>query len=596
MPLSPLESRLRYEFRNAELLRQALTHRSHSASHNERLEFLGDSVLNCAVAALLFQRFGKLDEGDLSRVRANLVKQQSLYEIAQALNISEGLRLGEGELRSGGFRRPSILADAFEAILGAVFLDGGFEAAQTVIKRLYVPILDHIDPRTLGKDSKTLLQEYLQGHKIALPTYTVVATHGAAHNQQFEVECTVPKLDIKVSGSGASRRAAEQAAAKKALEEVMALTPAMEVKAKRSRGARAAKQHEPEIVPGVKGVQAALDLRTPERSSKSDKERAVRAEAEKVARGEAKAPSQSEAAERMAPAPALAPAMMRAAHVEHKPATRPPDAAAKSDAAVKGEAVAKNEGAEKTEAPPSQKTEGAVKAELVVKTEGESKAEALPSQKVEGSARSAPAGRADGQSKTEALPSQKAEDAARAEPVGRADGESKTEALPSQKAEDAARAEPAGRADGESKTEALPSQKAEDAARAEPAGRADGQSNTEALLSQKAEDAARAEPAGRADGQSNTEAPPSPKAEGAARAEPVAPTEGQSKADAPPPQKAAASGKGEPAKTDSQTKHETSIAPATPALGTPGTAGGEAELVSDVADAARPHATDPDHP
>lgn len=258
MPQSQLESRLRYEFRNAELLRQALTHRSHSATHNERLEFLGDSVLNCAVAALLFQRFSKLDEGDLSRVRANLVKQQSLYEIAQALNISEGLRLGEGELRSGGFRRPSILADAFEAIIGAVFLDGGFDAAQGVIKRLYVPILDHIDPRTLGKDAKTLLQEYLQGHKIALPTYTVVATHGAAHNQQFEVECTVPKLDIKVSGSGASRRAAEQGAAKKALDEVMA-RPMAAAKPKRSKSSRA--KGEPDIVPGVKGVQEALDLR-----------------------------------------------------------------------------------------------------------------------------------------------------------------------------------------------------------------------------------------------------------------------------------------------------------------------------------------------
>ncbi len=279
MPLSQLESRLRYEFRNAELLRQALTHRSHSATHNERLEFLGDSVLNCAVAALLFQRFGKLDEGDLSRVRANLVKQQSLYEIAQALNISDGLRLGEGELRSGGFRRPSILADAFEAIIGAVFLDGGFEAAQGVIKRLYVPILDHIDPRTLGKDAKTLLQEYLQGHKIALPTYTVVATHGAAHNQQFEVECTVPKLDIKVSGSGASRRAAEQAAAKKALDEVTAVAPMLAAKPKRSKSARGAKHVEPEIVPGVKGVQEALDLRSPERKERG---------ANRVAGGEAK--------------------------------------------------------------------------------------------------------------------------------------------------------------------------------------------------------------------------------------------------------------------------------------------------------------------
>ncbi|MCA3776935.1 MAG: ribonuclease III [Burkholderia sp.] len=306
MPLSQLESRLRYEFRNAELLRQALTHRSHSATHNERLEFLGDSVLNCAVAALLFQRFSKLDEGDLSRVRANLVKQQSLYEIAQALNISDGLRLGEGELRSGGFRRPSILADAFEAIIGAVFLDGGFEAAQGVIKRLYIPILDHIDPRTLGKDAKTLLQEYLQGHKIALPTYTVVATHGAAHNQQFEVECTVPKLDVKVSGSGASRRAAEQAAAKKALDEVMAAAPMLAAKPKRSKNARGSKHVEPEIVPGVKGVQEALDLRSPER-----KERAAAREA-RAAAGAAPAATAATGAE-----PAVAPmAAIRAAHVE----------------------------------------------------------------------------------------------------------------------------------------------------------------------------------------------------------------------------------------------------------------------------------------
>ncbi|WP_241293355.1 ribonuclease III [Burkholderia stabilis] len=305
MPLSQLESRLRYEFRNAELLRQALTHRSHSATHNERLEFLGDSVLNCAVAALLFQRFSKLDEGDLSRVRANLVKQQSLYEIAQALNIADGLRLGEGELRSGGFRRPSILADAFEAIIGAVFLDGGFEAAQGVIKRLYIPILDHIDPRTLGKDAKTLLQEYLQGHKIALPTYTVVATHGAAHNQQFEVECTVPKLDVKVSGSGASRRAAEQAAAKKALDEVMAAAPMLAAKPKRSKNARGSKHVEPEIVPGVKGVQEALDLRSPER-----KERAAAREAKVV--GAVPAVTAAAGAE-----PAVAPmAAIRAAHVE----------------------------------------------------------------------------------------------------------------------------------------------------------------------------------------------------------------------------------------------------------------------------------------
>lgn len=273
MSLSSLQSRLGYEFRNAELLRQALTHRSHSATHNERLEFLGDSVLNCAVAALLFVRFGRLDEGDLSRVRANLVKQQSLYEIAQALNVADGLRLGEGELRSGGRRRPSILADALEAIIGAIFMDGGFDAAQALIKRLYEPILDHIDPRTLGKDAKTLLQEYLQGHQIALPAYTVVATSGAAHIQQFEVECAVPKFDVKVSGAGASRRAAEQIAAKKALEEVMARIPKGKSHApqKMTSTATAATQAAETGVAGGnedEGIQGDLDLRSPRRRAR----------------------------------------------------------------------------------------------------------------------------------------------------------------------------------------------------------------------------------------------------------------------------------------------------------------------------------------
>ncbi len=347
---------MRYEFRNAELLRQALTHRSHSSTHNERLEFLGDSVLNCAVAALLFQRFGKLDEGDLSRVRANLVKQQSLYEIAQALNISEGLRLGEGELRSGGFRRPSILADTLEAVLGAVFLDGGFDAAQTVIKRLYVPILDHIDPRTLGKDAKTLLQEYLQGHKIALPTYTVVATHGAAHNQQFEVECTVPKLDVKVSGSGASRRAAEQAAAKKALDEVMAAAPAVVAKSKRSKGARAAKNAEQDIVPGVTGVQAALDLRTPDRKSERGTARgearvAATLEAHADKPGMEKSAAEKPAAERAAPAAVGAPlAVIRAAHVEYSGQDKP-ERAEKSDKAERADKVSVHTGEKPVDKP-----------------------------------------------------------------------------------------------------------------------------------------------------------------------------------------------------------------------------------------------------
>ncbi|WXK44759.1 ribonuclease III [Mycetohabitans endofungorum] len=348
MSLSPLESRLHYEFRNAELLRQAMTHRSHSATHNERLEFLGDSVLNCVVAALLFQRFGKLDEGDLSRVRANLVKQQSLYEIAQALNIAEALRLGEGELRSGGFRRPSILADTFEAVLGAIFLDGGFDAAQTVIKRLYVPILDHIDPRTLGKDAKTLLQEYLQGHKIALPSYAVIATTGAAHNQQFEVECTVPKLEVKVFGTGASRRAAEQAAAKKALEEVMAVAPQLLGKPKRSKSAARAAKRESEGAPSHgTGVQGALDLRL-----KLDRKAEQLGRAERAAHPAERAMQPMERGgnhhERVSSAPSSngvpsAVAMMRAAHADHSVERAPRQAdkgAAASDAPLAKAAAA----------------------------------------------------------------------------------------------------------------------------------------------------------------------------------------------------------------------------------------------------------------
>ena len=223
MNLQLLQKRLGHQFSNPALLQQALTHRSHSISHNERLEFLGDSILNCVVASLLFDSFANINEGDLSRVRANLVKQQTLYEIAQKIELSQFLRLGEGELKSGGFRRPSILADTLEALFGATFLDAGFDAAKAVIQALYQPILDSVDPTTLGKDAKTLLQEFLQSKKIALPQYNVVATHGAAHNQEFEIECLVPKLDIQVFGTGGSRRAGEQAAAKLALETAIAV-------------------------------------------------------------------------------------------------------------------------------------------------------------------------------------------------------------------------------------------------------------------------------------------------------------------------------------------------------------------------------------
>jgi ribonuclease III len=243
--LERLQERLGYRFRSETLLVQALTHRSHGKLHNERLEFLGDSVLNCAIASMLYGRFGRFDEGDLSRLRSNLVKQQALFEIGQALGLGEFLVLGEGERRSGGLRRPSILADTVEAIVGAVFLDADFAQAAGVIEKLYEPVLKSVDPKTLGKDAKTLLQEYLQGRRIPLPVYEVVATHGAAHSQVFEVECSIPKLSVTVSGSGGSRRAAEQAAAKLALESATRMQAAAPRRPKTAgpaiaRGAKAA--------------------------------------------------------------------------------------------------------------------------------------------------------------------------------------------------------------------------------------------------------------------------------------------------------------------------------------------------------------------
>ncbi|MGB6007511.1 ribonuclease III [Castellaniella sp.] len=224
--LDTLQAALDYRYRDQALLEQALTHRSHGMPHNERLEFLGDSVLNFVVSALLFTEHAEMDEGDLSRVRANLVKQSALADIAQKLSLSSYLRLGEGELKSGGFRRPSILADALEAIFGALLLDGGYDQVSRVIEQLYRPILAHIDVRTFGKDPKTLLQEIMQGRGLDLPHYEVVSTRGAAHNQTFDVECSVAQLDIRVQASGASRRAAEQAAAGQVIAAVESLGPA----------------------------------------------------------------------------------------------------------------------------------------------------------------------------------------------------------------------------------------------------------------------------------------------------------------------------------------------------------------------------------
>lgn len=218
MQTDRLERALGHTFSRRELLQQALTHRSYGAPHNERIEFLGDSVLNCVVAAQLYERFPSLREGELSRLRASLVRQETLFIVAQSLALGDYLRLGEGELKSGGFRRPSILADALEALFGAIFLDAGFERAREVIIQLYQPQLAQIDPRQTCKDPKTELQELLQGRHLSLPRYALKTTRGEAHVQEFEVECRIPELDICALGIGGNRRAAEQEAAQRAVQ------------------------------------------------------------------------------------------------------------------------------------------------------------------------------------------------------------------------------------------------------------------------------------------------------------------------------------------------------------------------------------------
>lgn len=213
-----LEKALGYTFSDPGLLQTALTHRSHSTPHNERLEFIGDSVLNCAVALDLYRRFPTLAEGDMSRLRANLVRQETLHQIADSLGLGEYLRLGEGELKSGGHRRPSILADALEAIIGAVQLDAGFDAAAGLVGQLYASRLAEIVPGQQIKDPKTRLQEYLQGRRMALPQYILLDTSGEAHAQNFRVACEISALRLKSEGVGPSRRVAEQMAAERALE------------------------------------------------------------------------------------------------------------------------------------------------------------------------------------------------------------------------------------------------------------------------------------------------------------------------------------------------------------------------------------------
>ena len=210
---------LGHAFRRPELLRQALTHRSFAAEHNERLEFIGDGVLNCAIALMLYRRFPKMSEGELSRMRSALVNRETLHRHAAALDLGGSIRLGEGELKSGGNTRPSILADVLEALFGAIFLDAGFDAVYAAIERVYAADISEADTEAIAKDPKTQLQEWLQARHLPVPDYAIAGVQGEAHQQTFEVVCRLPALGITASGSGPSRRAAEQAAAAKAYEQ-----------------------------------------------------------------------------------------------------------------------------------------------------------------------------------------------------------------------------------------------------------------------------------------------------------------------------------------------------------------------------------------
>jgi ribonuclease III len=218
--LSVLEKKLEYTFKQADLLKQALTHKSANHLHNERLEFLGDAVLNVVIADILYRQFGSATEGELTRARASLVNKATLSQIGFELALDEFIELGIGEKRSGGFRRASILADAVEAILGAVHLDGGFEACYQVIQRQYTSRVASIRPDEQKKDPKTFLQEWLQANHHPLPKYEITSIKGEPHEQLFTVSCTVEAFSLTVEGVGLSRRIAEQEAAQKILEQL----------------------------------------------------------------------------------------------------------------------------------------------------------------------------------------------------------------------------------------------------------------------------------------------------------------------------------------------------------------------------------------
>jgi len=220
--LAALQQRLGYRFEREGLLERALRHRSFGADHNERLEFLGDAVLSLAISSLLFDRFAGSDEGDLTRIRAHLVREDSLHKVALSLGLPEVLRLSEGEARGGGAQRVSILADALEAVIGATFLDGGFDAARALVLRLFGETIATTEIGSWSKDAKTELQEWLQARRLPVPTYRISATRGQAHAQTFEVECEVPALSLTQRGEGRSRRLAEQEAARRMLDALKA--------------------------------------------------------------------------------------------------------------------------------------------------------------------------------------------------------------------------------------------------------------------------------------------------------------------------------------------------------------------------------------
>lgn len=224
--LDALQHRLGYRFQRQDLLHRALTHRSFGADHNERLEFLGDAVLNLAVSSLLYERHVASDEGDLTRIRAHLVREDSLHRLALVLGLPEVLRMSDGEARGGGAQRPSILADAVEALLGATFVDAGYDAAVAIVRRLLAEtIASAANSGDFAKDAKTALQEWLQARRLPVPNYRIVAARGQAHAQVFEVECAVPALDVAELGEGRSRRVAEQAAARRLLDRLLERTP-----------------------------------------------------------------------------------------------------------------------------------------------------------------------------------------------------------------------------------------------------------------------------------------------------------------------------------------------------------------------------------